>query len=131
MSYTKDWRAYPPAFTSLVEAAALKEVRIPCKDHADAKRLEGRLHAFFGVLHRGAARPSPDEGLRELDNLSRQVKVKAIGNDLVAMPRDMEADNVNILAALGQTPTDAKPEDVPMSAEMVKMFAKGLQSPAK
>lgn len=129
MSYTKDWRAYPPAFTSLVEAAATREVRIPMGDYKSAKRLEGRLHAFFGVLHREGARLGSDEQVKTLDNLSRQVKIKAVDCDLVAMPRDMEADNKIILAALGQAAVGQSVSEVPMSTEMRELFGKGLQSP--
>ena len=123
MSYTKDYRAYPPAFLTLLEAASIREVTIPCADEKDAKRLEGRLHAFFGVLHRSA---KSDPAVIPLDNLCRQIKVKASGSSLVAMPRDMEQDNRLILTALGVPSIVAEAGGAPMSPEMREMFAKGL-----
>lgn len=123
MTYTKDPRGYPPAFISLVEAACLREVRIPCADARDAKRLEGRLHAFFGVLHRTVAK---DPSLLPLDNMARRVKVKAVDSVLVAIPRDLEPDNALILAALSNTPTQTGEALAPMSAEMAEMFAQSL-----
>ena len=125
MSYTKDPRGYPPAFTNLIEAAHVREVRIPCASPADAKRMEGRLHAFFGVLHRTAAK---DPSYLPLDNMARKVKIKAVESTLVAIPRDMEPDNALILAALGQTPTVGDASTPAMSAEMAEMFAKSLTS---
>lgn len=126
MTYTKDPRGYPPAFTNLIEAACLREVRIPCESPAAAKSLEGRLHAFFGVLHRSAAR---DPEYLPLDNMARKVKVKAVESELVAIPRDLEPVNALILAALGNQPP-AKEADIPvMSAEMAEMFAKSLTTP--
>lgn len=127
MSYTKDPRGYPPAFINLVETAVLREVRIPCASPADAKRLEGRLHAFFGVLHRTAAK---DPAYLPLDNMARKVKVKAVESELVAIPRDMEPDNALILAALGATLPTKEADAVPMSAEMAEMFAKSLTTGA-
>lgn len=124
MSYTRDHRSYPPAFIKLIETAAVREVRIPCVDLKDAKRLEGRLHAFVGVLHKAALK---DPEIVALDACSRRVQIKAIGSELVAIPRDLEPDNQLILASLG-TPGE-KPADVPMSAEMREMFAKGLTTP--
>lgn len=127
MSYTKDPRGYPPAFEALVRAAAIREVRIPCLDAKDAKRMEGRLHAYFGVLHRSVAK---DKSYLELDNLSRRVKIKAVGAELVAIPRDMEADNSLILAALGQpSPMAGDATGAVLSPEMAEMFAKALTTP--
>jgi hypothetical protein len=123
MSYTKDYRAYPPAFITLIETAHLREVRVPCASEKDAKRLEGRLHAFFGVLHRNAA-ANPE--IIPLDNLCRQIKVKAVGTELVAIPRDMEQDNILVLAALGSSPGTIGAGEIPMSPEMRELFAKGL-----
>ena len=123
MSYTKDYRAYPPAFITLVETAALREVRIPCTSPADAKRLEGRLHAFFGVLHRSAAK---DPELVSIDNLARQVKIKAVESELVAIPRDLEGDNKLILGALGSPTGTARASEAPMSPEMRELFVKTL-----
>lgn len=123
MSYTKDPRGYPPAFINLVETAVLREVRIPCASPADAKRLEGRLHAFFGVLHRTAAK---DPSYLPLDNMARKVKIKAVESTLVAIPRDMEPDNALILAALGTSLPMKEAGDAPMSAEMAELFAKSL-----
>lgn len=123
MTYTRDPRGYPPAFTNLVEAACLREVRIPCASFKEAKALEGRLHAFFGVLHRAAAK---DPEYLTLDNMARKVKVKAVEHELVAIPRDLEPVNALILAALGnQSPADSAGV-APMSAEMAEMFAKSL-----
>ncbi len=127
MSYTKDPRGYPPAFVNLVETAVLREVRIPCSTPADAKRLEGRLHAFFGVLHRTAAK---DPSYLPLDNMARKVKVKAVNSTLVAIPRDMEPDNALILAALGQSAPAGESSSAPMSAEMAEMFSKSLTTGA-
>lgn len=123
MSYTKDPRGYPPAFINLVETAVLREVRIPCASPADAKRLEGRIHAFFGVLHRTAAK---DQSYLPLDNMARKVKIKAVESTLVAIPRDMEPDNALILAALGTSLPMKEAGDAPMSAEMAELFAKSL-----
>jgi hypothetical protein len=125
MSYTKDPRGYPPAFINLIEAAHVREVHIPCASPADAKRMEGRLHAFFGVLHRTVLK---DPSYLTLDNMARKVKIKAVDSTLVAIPRDMEPDNALILAALGQSPTVAVSSEAPMSAEMAKMFAESLTS---
>lgn len=125
MPYTKDWRAYPPAFVQLIEAAALRRVEIPCEDAKKAKSLEAKLHAFFGVLHRSAAR---DPAVLPLDNLSRRVMIKAKGNILVAIPRDQEPDNLLILSALaganGTTSGDLA--GVEVSPEMKELFAKSL-----
>lgn len=126
MTYTKDPRGYPPAFTQLVETACLREVRIPCTDARDAKRLEGRLHAYFGVLHRTAAK---DPSFIPLDNMARKVKVKAVDSTLVAIPRDMEPDNALILAALGNVPPTGETSAPSMSPEMAEMFAKALTTP--
>lgn len=123
MSYTKDPRGYPPAFINLVETAVLREVRIPCASPADAKRLEGRLHAFFGVLHRTSVK---DPSYLPLDNMARKVKIKAVESALVAIPRDMEPDNALILAALGASLPMKEAGDAPMSAEMAELFAKSL-----
>lgn len=123
MSYTRDHRSYPPAFITLIESACVRRVEIPCVDAKDAKRLEGRLHAFVGVLHKAVIK-HPE--IMELDAMSRRVKIKAEGSALVALPRDLEADNQLILGALGQPSHAAEP--VPMSAEMREMFAKGLTS---
>jgi hypothetical protein len=127
VSYTKDPRGYPPAFRSLIEAAHLREVRIPCANPADAKRLEGRLHAYFGVLHRTAAK---DHEYLPLDNMARQIKIKAVDSTLVAIPRDLEPDNAMILAALGSQPPMPHAGEAPMSAEMAEMFHKSLTRPA-
>jgi len=124
MTYARDWRSYPPSFNALIERAALQEVRIPCKDAKDAKRLEGKLHAYFGVLHKSVIK---DLELIPLDNLSRRVRVKAEGDVLVAMPRDQEPDNELILRALAQTSSSATDKgDVPMSPVMRELFAKTL-----
>ena len=124
MSYTKDPRGYPPAFEELIRAASLRKVVIPCADARDAKRLEGRLHAYFGVLHRAVDK---DKSYIELDNISRRVKIKAVESELIAIPRDMEADNGLILAALGAQPLPTGEDAVPvLSPEMAKMFAKVL-----
>jgi hypothetical protein len=129
MSYTKDWRAYPPAFVTLIEAAHLREVRVPCADSRDAKRLEGRLHAFFGVLHRSADKSGAEPEIKTLDNIARQIKIKAVGLELVAIPRDMEQDNQLILAALGSPPPQQSADLASMSPEMREMFAKTLTTP--
>lgn len=123
MTYPRDWRSFPPAFVSLIEQAAVRRVEVPCMSDKDAKRLEGRLHAFLGSLHRAAAK---DKECIPLDNLARKVKVKAEGAILAASPRDTEPDNLLILQALGAGQTQA--EEVPMSAEMRKMFDQGLTS---
>jgi len=128
MTHTKDPRGYPSAFATLVEAAHIREVRIPCDTPLDAKRLEGRLHAYFGVLHRTAER---DPTYLVLDNMARKVKVKAVGNVLVAIPRDLEPVNAQILAALGQSPAGGDASSPPMSAEMAEMFAKSLTTPTR
>lgn len=124
MSYPKDPRGYPPAFIALVETAALREVRIPMSSPTEAKRMEGRLHAFFGALHRAVVK---DPSYIPVDNLSRQIRIKAVGSELVATPRDLEPDNALILAAIAGTSTQAS--DVSMSAEMAEMFAKTLTPP--
>lgn len=131
MTYSKDWRAYPPSFTPLVERAVMEEVSIPCENERDARRLMGKLHAFFGVLHRNS---KDDPGLIPLDNMCRKVQVK-IQVDLssvwfvVARPRDQEEDNLRILQALGQTANPANLADgVPMSAAMREMFAKAVDN---
>lgn len=125
MTYTKDPRGYPPAFNQLIETAVLREVRIPCADPRDAKRLEGRLHAYFGVLHRTAAK---DPSYVTLDNMARKVKIKAVDSTLVAIPRDMEPDNALIMSALGASPPTGETSAPSMSPEMAEMFAKALTS---
>lgn len=124
MTYTRDHRSYPPAFIALIEAASVRPVSVPCVDAKDAKRLEGRLHAFVGVLHKAALK---DAEIRDLDAMSRRVKIKAIGSTLEAIPRDLEPDNQLILGALGLAPKED--ESIPMSAEMREMFSKGLTTP--
>jgi hypothetical protein len=126
MTYTRDPRGYPPAFIELVHAACLREVRIPCADEQDAKRLEGRLHAFFGTLHKAAAR---EPEYLALDNSCRRVKVKAVGRYLVAIPRDLEPDNMLIMAALDTAQPTPASGDVSMSPEMAKLFAQALTTP--
>lgn len=124
MTYTRDHRSYPPAFITLIETASVRPVHIPCADAKDAKRLEGRLHAFIGVLHKAAIK---DTEIRDLDAMSRRVKIKAEGSTLVAIPRDLEPDNQLILGALGAPVKED--ESVPMSAELREMFDKGLTTP--
>lgn len=126
MSYTKDPRGYPPAFEALIKTAHLREVRIPCASPADAKRLEGRIHAYFGVLHRTCLK---DPSYLPLDNMCRQIKIKAVDSELVAIPRDLEPDNALIFAALGQSGAMPEAGPAPMSAEMAEMFAQSLTSP--
>ena len=53
MSYSKDWRSYPPSFKQLIEAAALRRVVVPCGTPEKARSMKNRLHSFFGVLRRG------------------------------------------------------------------------------
>lgn len=121
MTYAQDWRSFPPAFTELIEAAAVRKVEIPCVDAKKAKSLESKLHAFFGVLHRAAAK---DPSVVPLDNLSRKVQIKAKGSVLVCIPRDQEPDNLLILDALrGANGTSASDlAGVEVSPEMKKYF---------
>lgn len=121
MTYPRDWRSFPPAFIALVEQSAVRRIEVPCDSDKDAKRLEGRLHAFFGALHRAAIK---DKECIPLDNMARKVKVKAEGAILAASPRDTEPDNLRILQVLSGTQTQA--EEVPMSAEMREMFTQRL-----
>ena len=125
MSYSKDWRAYPPAFEELVRRAAVGRVEISFPDPAAALRIVNKLHAYFGVLHRSALKQLE---LAELDALSRRVQIKAIGASLVAIPRDLDPDNLAILKGLEALPS-APLADVPMSTEMREMFAKSLTNP--
>ena len=117
MSYSKDWRSFPPAFADLIEAGSTRQILVPCADAKDAKRLEGKLHAYFGVLHRSAVK-NPEA--IPLDNLSRRVRIKAVGAELLVGPRDSEPDNLRILAALGKEHT---PDGVPMSADMQALIS--------
>ena len=125
MTYAKDWRSYPPMFVNLIEQASLRTVEIPCADEKDAKRLEGKLHAFFGALHRNALK---DKELVPLDNSSRRVRVKAQGSILFAGPRDTEPDNQLIAQALGLSPATNNAGEVPMSAELRELMAQSLTS---
>jgi|GEM_PF-4912601 len=122
MTYSRDWRSYPPAFVSLIEAASLREVTIPCASERDAKRLEGKLHAFFGVLHRGVGK-HPET--LSIDNLSRKVQIKAVGSNLLARPRDLEPDNALILVALAQA---GAPEldNISVPPEIMKLMVQTL-----
>lgn len=122
MTYSRDWRSYPPAFVSLIEAASLREVIIPCASERDAKRLEGKLHAFFGVLHRGVEK-RPET--LSIDNLSRRVQIKAVGSNLLARPRDLEPDNALILAALAQAGTPEL-DNINVPPEIMKLMVQPL-----
>lgn len=127
MTYTRDPRSYPPAFITLMQVGSVRRVEIPCADQKDAKRLEGRIHAFVGVLHKSGVK---DPEMKILSDQARRVQIKAVNGVLVALPRDLEPDNQLILSALGRAPSSgAGDESVPMSAEMREMFNKGLTTP--
>lgn len=132
MSHAKDWRSFPPAFVRLLREASVREVRITLPDAKEAKRMEGKLHAFVGLLHRAEARAKDDAELTELDNLSRRVQIKAKANVLVCVPRELEPDNLLVEAALdaalGVMPAPTL-DGVKMSSEMQEMFNKTLTNP--
>lgn len=129
MTAPRDWRSYPPSFATLVEEASLRPIRIQCGTEGKAKSLVGRLQQFVGVLHKNA---SLDKELLPLDAKARRVKITFSGTELVAIPRDLEEDNLLILRGLGQAPLETKGAEggeTVMSPEMRKMFDEALTNP--
>lgn len=90
MPRSRNWLVYPEAFHDFLRVAVTKRVEIPLDSETEAKRLLGRLYAFFGALSIEAKLPNGDPEARVLRHLSFKVKLHVEGSTLVGYPADEE-----------------------------------------
>lgn len=125
MARSKDWETYPEVFHDLLREACTREITVKQPSSAEARKLMGRLYAFNGSLKAAAAdREAPDLA-RELANISKRVRYRIEGTNLVAAPRDTDPVAPSILEAIGQASQPTLAAKMAPSALLAGLAKKG------
>jgi len=125
MARSKDWETYPEIFHDLLREACTREITVKQASSSEARKLMGRLYAFNGSLKAAAADKETPELARELATISKRVRYRIEGTDLVAAPRDTDPVAPSILEALGQTSTPLSATQISPSSLLAGLAKKG------
>ena len=97
-SNTRGWESFPYHARGIMETGAAKRLVIECDDAKDAVKMMGKLNAFKGAVYREA---KTNMTMQFYADLCRRVHLGVKGSNVIAMPRDLEPDNLKMARALG------------------------------